>query len=288
MKTFKKTSLFYALLLLSTTFNTHKTHTMEPEEPSVSAELPLEMYAYMINLLTKTSTTKTVQEAGKMINALAQTSPELHELINDPQFCFRFIKNLAQQFKCSDQEAAEALQTQEAKKRLKIQKKFYNLCEEENFNEQKFNDLYKKYKGYVDLNFTDKENITLLFIAAQNNNCPLIRTLLDHGADINKANKNGTTALMIATFMRAINAVKCLLNNPNIKINQQNKRGRTALFFTMNRYGELMTELLLNSGADPEITANDGRTALQDAQRVGNEEIINLIQNAIDKKHEKK
>jgi ankyrin repeat protein len=100
-----------------------------------------------------------------------------------------------------------------------------------------------------------KNNVggTALSFAAQKNNCPMIKLLLDKGANINKATNHGSTALMIAAIWKNINAVKCLLSYPNLAINQKN---------------------------------NDGLTALDLAiQQPDNQEIIDLIQDAIAEKH---
>lgn len=395
----KKSNVLIALLLLATTFSSHKTQAMESIEPSswvtlagaailggyvayqqflsyvhkkstessTFTALPPEIQYFIIDLLAKNSTATTITEAGKTINALAQTNSELNALINNPQFCFRIIKNLAKQFDCSDQEAAEALQTQEAKKRLDIQKQFLHICDQKNFNEQVFNDLYKKHTGYVDLNFTytyivalSKLRKTLLFMAIDKRNCPLIQSLLNHGADVNKVNFKGHTPLMTAVYTDKTDMIQCLLSDPNIAINQQNNEGQTALMyatrvnnlpimqillthgasvnkatmsgetaldiaahhgkvdaveylldrtntavdqqdnngntallatissFSKNENKLIIIKLLLNANADSERANNKGLTPLKAAQQTGNQEIIDLIQNAIDKKHGKK
>jgi hypothetical protein len=308
MKFTQKISSFITLVLLATTFVSHKTHAMEPEQPEATsfADLSPEMQYYFIQLISTTSNAMSLQEAGKTINALAQTNPELNQIINEPKFCLKLIKNLAQQFNCSDQEAAEALQTQAAKNRLFIQKQFLTLCKKENFNQQVFNDLYEQYKGYVDLNFTlylfefgSKFKLTLLSRGALDNNCPLIETLLSHGANINQTiTSKGMTALGIATFNTNLSAVKCLLNNPNIVINQRGPKGYTVLLLAMiieaeqpkkpNESLNLIVKLLLEAGADPEIASDDGLTPLQVARNTNNQEVIDLIQEAINKKYEKK
>ena len=363
----KKINVLYAFLLLATTLNSHKMHTMEQpnkeqEESFAFTELPPEMQYYFTKLIAQSSTATTVEEAGKIINALAQTNKELHEVINNPLFCLRVIKNLAQQFACSDQEAAEALQTKEAKHRLEIQKQFLILCQQEDFNEQAFNLLYEQHKEYVDLNFTfyilnpqgkaeitlllavainnncpaiqtilnhgadinkvtsngetilmytsavgyldavqcllnnphiiidQQDNIgtTALMLAAQNNKCPVMRILLSHGADINKADVNGSTALLFAIIYAGMETIQCLLNNPHIAINEQDNNGYTALIEAIQTENMLIIQRLLEAGADPEIATFEGLTPLKAAQQTEDQEIITLIEEAIQRKHEKK
>jgi uncharacterized protein len=286
-----KNKFFITFLTLSFASNTF---TMEPIEPQKKNELfpftklPLEMqYKIILSII---NTAASLKDAGQKINALAQTNIELNQLINDPKICLKIIKNLAQRFNCSDQEAALALQTKEAINHLVILDKFVKLCHERNSNAKDFNILYEQYKGYVDLNFIFlwlEDDTTLLIEAVLRNNCSLITALINHGANINQSNLYGTTPLAIAAWNGNINTIKCLLNYPNIVLNQQDKNGRTALL-TVSIKEKSIIKLLLDAGVDPELADNEHITLLQKAKSYGNQEIIDLIQNAIDKKHGKK
>src|SRR6266446_10297661 len=83
-----------------------------------------ELKAYLIESLASMSTATTLEEATKTINALAQTNKELNQLINDPAFCLKLIKHLAQKFNCTDEKAAKTLQTKAAKERSELQSQF--------------------------------------------------------------------------------------------------------------------------------------------------------------------
>src|SRR5947207_2144726 len=125
MKMIKRTSLFCALLLLTATFNPHKTHTMEPttwvalagatilggyaaykqflsyihsqpKDPFTSL-LP-EIQQEIIGLLATTSTAQTLEEAARNISNLALVNTQLNAFINNPQFCLKIIKHLAETF----------------------------------------------------------------------------------------------------------------------------------------------------------------------------------------------
>ena len=136
----------------------------------------------------------------------------------------------------------------------------------------------------------DRQSIngyTALMAAAKFNNCPIIKLLIDRGADINKVNFVGQTALITAADYGAADAVKCLLEYPGIHINQQNFRGSTALTMAIFDRNIPIIELLIDAGADPEIANDNGFTLLQIAQETNNQKIIDLIQNAINKKHGK-
>ena len=165
------------------------------------------------------------------------------------------------------------------------------------FDEQKFNLFYEQYKEYVDLNFTSSFIIydlggsvitgTPLMQAASSDNYSIIQILLNGGADITKTDVNGNTALIIAVNLSHIEAIECLLNNPHIIINQQNNSGYTALLIALFRGRKSIIKLLLDAGADPELANYEGLTPLQAAQQTGNQEVIDLIQDAIRNKHEK-
>ena len=57
--------------------------------------------------------------------------------------------------------------------------------------------------------------------------------------------------------------------------------------YAINKKNKLIIKLLLNAGADPEIVGINDFTSSDAARQTGDQEIIDLIQNAIDKKHRK-
>jgi ankyrin repeat protein len=103
----------------------------------------------------------------------------------------------------------------------------------------------------------------VLLDAAQNNDCLMITQLLNEGADINISESiGGSTALMIAAYYGHQEAVQCLLNNPNIVIDQQDYNGRTALMFAAAEDKCPIIQNLLKHGADCNIADSAGDTAL--------------------------
>ena len=266
-------------------------------DPFPFTNLPEDMQNVIISLIIKNSTARSLKEAANSINALAQVNHQLNDLINDPEFCLQIIWHLAEQFDCSDEAAAQALQTEEAKQRLKIQKQFTLLSSpKKKFNEKKFKEFYEKYKDYIDIDFTCTEiKMTPLMLATYaKNSSKHISFLLNIGAiNVNKASTLGMTALMLSALNSTDpETVKLLCEYPTININQQDNEGNTALmllckFCNTERFKLENLKILIDAGADLEIPDNEGVTPLQEAMQLGNNEVINLINEAINKKHEK-
>ena len=124
----------------------------------------------------------------------------------------------------------------------------------------------------------------------------ILQAVLDHGADVNATNKHNETALMAASKMGNIDAINVLLNagaNPHIAningcswlhcavlgdsnkevlqaiidhgadVNATDKSSKTALMIACEKYNAGAINVLLDGGADPNITGDDGFTCLQ-------------------------
>jgi ankyrin repeat protein len=102
-----------------------------------------------------------------------------------------------------------------------------------------------------------------LFHAARNNHADVASALIEHGANTNARDNDGTTALMLAARYNDCRVALTLLSGgacPNVP----NASGSTALSlaaasFFYNRCDDTMTQLLLQHGADPNIAAPDDR-----------------------------
>lgn len=128
----------------------------------------------------------------------------------------------------------------------------------------------------------------------------LIQFLIDRGADINKPDSWGYTPLISAVVWLNTDAIRLLLQNNNLKINDRSKSGKTALMYAIdinlkangrnrkaflvsnwileNRYGqhdqawreinlrdcrqEIINRLLENDRTDVNVQDNHGLTAL--------------------------
>lgn len=89
----------------------------------------------------------------------------------------------------------------------------------------------------------------------------IIKSLLKHGADINFQYRGGATPLMW-TISKPKEVVNVLLADPNLNIDIQDNSGRTALYkAAYAAYAPYfnVVKLLINAGADPFITDNQGK-----------------------------
>lgn len=122
-------------------------------------------------------------------------------------------------------------------------------------------------KEGANVNLADNDGITALMICVNDTDCETSKLLLDAGADPNLQATDGWFALMFAARNYNHNTehvVKLLLDggaNPNL----QNNIGWTALM-ELARYGSdniiNTTKLLLQAGADVNLQAKNGYTAL--------------------------
>lgn len=123
-------------------------------------------------------------------------------------------------------------------------------------------ELYRNYPEFEKplLNF-NYEGDNPLCIASFYENIDLIKKLIEHGWNPNYFDSNLNNALIIAAAEGHKNIVRYLLTQ-EVQINFQNKIGYTALHFAVNDCNHRIVKLLLEAGADVEISDNDRNTPL--------------------------
>jgi hypothetical protein len=104
----------------------------------------------------------------------------------------------------------------------------------------------------------------------------LSKTLLEHGADMNKPNDHNETPLMKAVDRGHTNVVKLLLSR-GADVNAFDNDGLTALFDASRKGDVELTRLLLNHGADVNKTDNTGATPLHFAASTGKSAIVRIL-----------
>ena len=91
---------------------------------------------------------------------------------------------------------------------------------------------------------------TALMFSAALGDTTLLKILLDLGADPNKRDSRGNTALMIAARHGHLDAVQILMHDPKIQVNLKNMDGRSALFYAAAQgHLEIFSLLLVVGGA---------------------------------------
>jgi ankyrin repeat protein len=131
-------------------------------------------------------------------------------------------------------------------------------------------------------NLLNRIDATPFLMAAKSADVPLMRALLDHGADPSLTTRNGTTAVMVAagvgiwapgenpgTHDEALAAVKLALEVGGGQINDVDSQGETALHGAVYRGGAVpVIRFLLDRGARLDVRNKKGWTPLTAAEGV--------------------
>jgi ankyrin repeat protein len=117
------------------------------------------------------------------------------------------------------------------------------------------------------------EGTTPLMRAARSGDAPVMRALLEKGADPKLATKEGNTALMFAagvgyrdkftrgTEAEALEALKVAVE-AGLDLGQANTRGETALHGAANRGADSIVQFLVDHGAKLDTKTKQGFTPL--------------------------
>ncbi|MCS6244369.1 MAG: ankyrin repeat domain-containing protein [Opitutus sp.] len=132
----------------------------------------------------------------------------------------------------------------------------------------------------IDLNVCANNRGTALHTAAGYGQTDIVRTLLAHHAEFNRASpQTGTTPLMMTcTEWHHPDALTVLLE-AGAEVNQQDRQGRTALRRAIQPFpAPQLTDGLLRHGADPLIADQSGITPLAAAHLLGYGELATRME----------
>lgn len=126
------------------------------------------------------------------------------------------------------------------------------------------------------VNAHDDLRRTPLHFACAQGGLPLVKLLLQHGADVNATDFADNTPLHGAAFAGKVDIIKALLAK-KADPNHRNRQRVTPLFHAAFRGVLPAVEALLDAGADMKTADNLGETALHRAATGGHVEVIKIL-----------
>lgn len=141
--------------------------------------------------------------------------------------------------------------------------------------------LLLAYKADIEITASDNEDpydtINSLSVAILNGSMPIIRLLIEHGADLNvRAKGDDFTPLLFAVVNNNYDAAELLLQS-GADVDAMDCEGYTALIWATDIGNFTIFKLLLTHGADINHCAYNGYSALDFALDDENEEIITCL-----------
>ena len=127
----------------------------------------------------------------------------------------------------------------------------------------------------MDINAKNKDGETALMLASSEGHLEIVKLLIEKGADVNVKNEDGKTALTLASRYGHLEVVKYLVEN-GADVNSKENDGDTALYYAKT---EEIKEVLRKA---EEKSANSGKDTLNSKQLVnavldGNFEKVQLL-----------
>ena len=139
-----------------------------------------------------------------------------------------------------------------------------------------FEDLdYVLTHDYESINFKNSSGFTPLILASYHDNIEIASILVKKVRNIDALSNMGT-ALMASVFKNHINITKLLID-AGADVNITDPSGTSALHYAV-RFGYTeQVELLIASGADKNLLDNNDKSPLDYANQLNNNTIINLL-----------
>jgi ankyrin repeat protein len=133
-------------------------------------------------------------------------------------------------------------------------------------------------EGGADVNAPNNRGYTPLMAAAREGRRDTVDLLIDSGAEVNSADTDGLTALIWAAGYCSDSRVLEDLIRSGASVDAQDANGMTALIWAASMGLSDNVRVLLENGADPALTSQDGRSALSEARRRKRNGVIGLLE----------
>lgn len=134
----------------------------------------------------------------------------------------------------------------------------------------------------ANVNKKDGRGESALTVAANKDTTEYLETLLKvDGIELDITNKFGSTPLVVAAMKKRLEAVSKLIEN-GAGLDLQNNEGETALMKAANLGCKDIVTKFIGAGADVSIKNNKGKTASDIAKDKNEQEIIGLLASALD------
>lgn len=115
-----------------------------------------------------------------------------------------------------------------------------------------------------------RDSNELFRLACGTSNYSIVRAMLRYfPVDVNKCDSNGNTPLIKAACKGSLLVVKELLSSPGIQVDLKNREGMTSLMAASGFGNPDIVRLLLEAGANVNITDEHGETAIEYAECLG-------------------
>jgi ankyrin repeat protein len=130
------------------------------------------------------------------------------------------------------------------------------------------------------INDTNDEGLTPLYLAAQHNNVPIVRYMVTElGADVNQTMRgDGGTALLTAADWGRVALVRCLGKELGADVNQSRNDGCTPVSIACQQTEVAVVRCLVTElGADVNRSDDQGHTPLYNAARDGKYDLVRCL-----------
>lgn len=146
---------------------------------------------------------------------------------------------------------------------------------------KEFEQVRKALDSKVDPNVVGGDQYSVLHIAARHGDLRTIQLLMERKANPNLRGQKGNSPLVEASWNGLSDAVGLLLDR-RANVNHRTENGNTALHWGAFKGFNNVVEALLEHKAKPDIPNFKGRTPLHYAFRQHNDDIVTLLQPAIE------